>query len=168
MGQKSCLGNVSTTTTTQVRQTWITVLSHLSVLLQPSLSLMSVLTVQVISISCPSHWSLYINVLTTCLFCRWHATPAFGGRKMREVIKTRLGEEGGCRRVHRLEALLVINSPIFSLRLVYMTVGASSHFASFVLEQVLDTLSFAGQLHFEIIVHFSPLFGLSVPAPSFI
>lgn len=87
---------------------------------------------------------------------------------MREVIKTHTGEEGGCRRVHRLEALLVINSPIFSLRLVYMTVGASSHFASFVLEQVLDTLSFTGQLHFEIIVHFSPPFGLCVPAPSFI
>lgn len=52
------------------------------------------------------------------------------------------------------EALLVINSPIFSLRFVNMTVGASSHFASFVLEQVLDTFSFARQLHFEIIVHF--------------
>lgn len=65
------------------------------------------------------------------------------------------GREGGAGEwVHWLEALLVINSPIFSLRLVYMTVGASSHFASFVLKQVLDTLSFAGQLHFKIIVHF--------------
>lgn len=74
---------------------------------------------------------------------------------MREVIKMYLGEGGGGRRrVHWLEALLVINSPIFSLRLVYMTVGASSHFASFVLKQVLDSLSFAGQLHFKIIVHF--------------
>lgn len=62
------------------------------------------------------------------------------------------------------EALLVINSPIFSLRLVNMTVGASSHFASFVLEQVLDTFSFAGQLHFEIIVHFHHRFGLNTPA----
>lgn len=53
-----------------------------------------------------------------------------------------------------LKALLVVNSPIFSLRLVHMTVGASSHFASFVLKQVLDSLSFAGQLYFKIIVHF--------------
>lgn len=50
---------------------------------------------------------------------------------------------------------LLVNSPIFSLRLVYMTVGASAHFASFVLEQVLDALPFAGQLHFKVIVHFS-------------
>lgn len=65
-----------------------------------------------------------------------------------------MGEGGGWRWVHGLEALLVINSPIFSLRFVYMAVGASSHFASFVLEQVLDTFSFAGQFHFKIIVHF--------------
>lgn len=66
------------------------------------------------------------------------------------------GEEEGesWLRVHWLKALLFINSPIFSLRLVYMAVGASTHFASFVLKQVLDTLSFAGQLHFKIIVHF--------------
>lgn len=50
---------------------------------------------------------------------------------------------------------LLVNSPIFSLRLVYMTVCASAHFASFVLEQVLDALPFAGQLHFKVIVHFS-------------
>lgn len=80
--------------------------------------------------------------------------PSLDGKKMREVIKMYLGEgRGGWRRVHWLEAL-VTNSPIFSLRLVYMTVGASSHFASFVLKQVLDTLSFAGQLHFKVIVHF--------------
>lgn len=143
-------------------------LSHLSVLSQPPLSLMSVLTVQVISISCPSHSSLYIKCLNDVPLLPVAHDSSLWWEKNEREIKTHTGEEGGCRRVHRLEALLVINSPIFSLRLVYMTVGASSHFASFVLEQVLDTLSFTGQLHFEIIVHFSPPFGLCVPAPSFI
>lgn len=49
-----------------------------------------------------------------------------------------------------------------------MTVGASSHFASFVLKQVLDALSFTGQLQFKVIVHFSPLQRLNVCVSSFL
>lgn len=67
-----------------------------------------------------------------------------------------------------LEACSSSNSPIFSLRLVYMTVGAPSHFASFVLKQVLDSLSFAGELHFKVIVHFHHCLAWSVCTPSFI
>lgn len=77
-----------------------------------------------------------------------------GGGGQGEVIKMLFGRGAAWKGFTVLRPLLV-NSPIFSLRLVYMTVGASAHFASFVLEQVLDALPFAGQLHFKVIVHFS-------------
>lgn len=107
------------------------------------ISIMTVKTTSMLSLS-QCHKSV-----TTRLLGQWPCRE-----NMRRAIKIYLGEGGGWRRVQWLEALLVMNSPIFSLRLIYMTVGASSHFASFVLKQVLDTLSFAGQFHFKIIVHF--------------
>lgn len=47
----------------------------------------------------------------------------------------------------------LVHSPIFSLRLVHMPVGASPHFAALVLKQVLHSLPFAREFHFKIIVH---------------
>lgn len=46
------------------------------------------------------------------------------------------------------------HSPVFSLRLVHMTVRPPADFTSLILEQVLHTLPLSGQFHFEIIVHF--------------
>lgn len=70
----------------------------------------------------------------------------------------RSGDEAGCvdgfYRKHTGTKASASNSPVFSLRLVHMTVRPPADFTSLILEQVLYTFPLSGQFHFEIIVHF--------------
>lgn len=118
----------------------------------------------------PCHNSKSVHISSNCL--HEYAAVSLALLKGRKNERNHLnvfgrGRQGGVLAAW-LEACSSLNSPIFSLRLVYMTVGAPSHFASFVLKQVLHSLSFAGELHFKVIVHFHHCLAWSVWTPSFI
>lgn len=46
--------------------------------------------------------------------------------------------------------------PVFSLRFINVPVGASTHFATFIFEQIFYSLSFGRQFCFEVVIHFNP------------
>lgn len=46
--------------------------------------------------------------------------------------------------------------PVFALSFINVPVGASTHFATFIFEQIFYSLSLGRQLCFEVVIHFNP------------
>lgn len=46
--------------------------------------------------------------------------------------------------------------PVFALSFINVPVGASTHFATFIFEQIFYSLSLRRQLCFEVVIHFNP------------